>query len=92
MTNIFKCIFFDEKAWIAIKISLKFFLEGSTNNMTTLVQIMACRLFGDKPLSEPMIIHLPAHMHVSQSDPFVSPLQKNSVESVSDKSYFLGVN
>ena len=30
-------------------------LNGPINNNTASVQIMACRLFGDKPLSEPMM-------------------------------------
>ena len=37
---------------ISIKISLKFVLKGSINNIPTLVQIMAWHRPGDKPLSE----------------------------------------
>ena len=37
---------------ISIKISLKFVLKGSINNIPTLVQIMAWHWPGDKPLSE----------------------------------------
>ena len=59
--NIFKCIFLNENAWISIKISLKFVPKGQINNIPALVQIMAWRRPGDKPLSEPMVISLPTH-------------------------------
>ena len=51
----FKCIFFNENVGITIKISLKFVPNGPINNIPTVVQIMAWRHPGDKPLSEPMI-------------------------------------
>ena len=53
--NIFKCIFLNENVWISLKISLKFIPEVWNNNIQSLVQIMALRRPGDKPLSEPMI-------------------------------------
>ena len=40
---------------ISIQISLMFVLKGPTDNNPALVQIMACRLFDTKPLSEPML-------------------------------------
>ena len=53
--GIFKWIFLNGNIWILIKISLKFVLRGSINNIPALVQIMAwCRL-GNKPLSELMM-------------------------------------
>ena len=39
---------------ILIEISLKFVPKGPIDNNPTLVQIMAWRRIGDKPLSEPM--------------------------------------
>ena len=54
--DIFKCIFLNENTWIPIKISLKFVLKGPINNIPALVQIIAWRLPGDKPLSEPMLV------------------------------------
>ena len=51
--DIFKCIFLNENVSIAIKISLKFVPKGPINNIPSLVQIMAWRRPGDKPLSEP---------------------------------------
>ena len=39
--DIFKCIFFNEMAWIPIKMSLKFVPKGPINNIPALVQMMA---------------------------------------------------
>ena len=54
--DIFKCNFLNENIWISIKISLKFVPGGPINNIPALVQIMAWRRPGDKPLSEPMMV------------------------------------
>ena len=64
--DIFKFIFLNENAWIPIKISLKFVPQGPINNIPALVQIMAWRRPGDKPLSEPMMVRLPTHICVSR--------------------------
>ena len=53
--DVFKCNFLNENVWIPIKISLKFVPKGPINNIPALVQIMAWRRTGDKPLSEPMM-------------------------------------
>ena len=63
---IFKRIFFNENVWISIKISLKFVPKGPINNIPALVQIMAWRRSGDKPLSEPMMVSLPTHICVTR--------------------------
>ena len=63
---IFKCIFLNENIWIPIKISLKFVPKGLINNIPALVQIMAWRRPGDKPLSEPMIVRLPTHICITR--------------------------
>ena len=52
---IFKGNFLNENVWIPIKISLTFVPKGPINNIPALVQIMAWRRTGDKPLSEPMM-------------------------------------
>ena len=62
--DIFKHIFFNENVWISIKISLKFVPKGPINNIPALVQIMALRRPGDKPLSEQMMVSLPTHICV----------------------------
>ena len=59
---IFKCIFLNENVWIPIKISLKFVPQGPVNNIPVVVQIMAWRRSGNKPLSEPMLVSLPMHL------------------------------
>ena len=64
--DIFKCIFLNENVWFSIKISLKFIPSGLINNIPTLVQIMAWRRPGDKPLSEPMMVNLPTHICVAR--------------------------
>ena len=63
---IFKCIFLNENIWIPIKKSLKFVPKGPINNTPSLVQIMAWRRPGDKPLSEPMMVSLTTHICVTR--------------------------
>ena len=53
--DVFKCNFWNENVQISIKISLKFVPKGPINIFPALVQIMAWRRTGDKPLSEPMM-------------------------------------
>ena len=61
-----KRIFLNENVRISIKISLKFVPTGPINNNPALVQIMAWRRSGDKPLSEPMIVSLLTHICVTR--------------------------
>ena len=63
--DIFKLIFFNENVWISIKISLKFVPKGPINNIPALVQIMAWRRPGNKPLSEPMMVRSTTHICVT---------------------------
>ena len=60
--DIFKRIFENENEWISPRISLKFVPGVRINNNPALVQIMAWRRPGDKPLSEPMMISLLMHI------------------------------
>ena len=53
--DVFKYIFLNENVWILIKISLKFVPKDPIDNIPALVQIMAWRRAGDKPLSETMM-------------------------------------
>ena len=62
----FKRIFLNENVKISIKISLKFVSKGPMKNIPTLVQIMAWRRSGDKPLSEPMMVSLLTHICVTR--------------------------
>ena len=62
----FKLIFLNENVRISIKISLKFLPKGPINNNPSLVQIMAWRRSGDKPLSEPRMESLLTHICVTR--------------------------
>ena len=64
--EILKCIFVNENAWISIKFSLNIVPDGPIDNILTLVQIMAWRRLGDKPLSEPMMVLLLTHIWVTR--------------------------
>ena len=63
--DIFKCIFLNENVGIPVKISLKYVPKGPIINIPALVQIMAWRRPGDKPLSDPMMVSLPTHICVT---------------------------
>ena len=58
----FKRIFLNENAIFWNKIALKFVPKGPINNIPALVQIMAWRRPGDKPLSEAMMVSLLTHI------------------------------
>ena len=51
----FKCIFLNENERIPIRVSLKFVPRSLVDNKPALVQVMACRWTGDKPLPEVML-------------------------------------
>ena len=53
--NIFKCIFLNENDRILIHIPLKYVPISPIENKPALVQAMAWRRRGDKPLPEPML-------------------------------------
>ena len=53
--NRFKRLFLNENAKIPIQIALKLVPDGPIDNNPALVQKMAWRRIGDKPLSEPML-------------------------------------
>ena len=79
--GIFKWIFLNENVWILINISLKSVPRGPINDIPTLVQVIAWRRPGNKPLSEPMMVRLPAHicvtrpqwvkLHIEKNDPVI---------------------
>ena len=59
----------NENERISLRISLKFVPKGPINNIPALVQIMAWRRTGDKPLSEPMLVRLQTHICVTRPQP-----------------------
>ena len=64
--DIFNHISLNENVCIPINISTKFVPTGPINNIPALVQIMAWRRPGDKPLSEPRMVSLPTHICVTR--------------------------
>ena len=52
----FKHIFLNENVRVKIQMVLKFVPKGPIIN-SALVQAVACRLFGDKPLPAPMLTY-----------------------------------
>ena len=72
--DIFKCIPVNENVQMSIESSLKFVSKGPIDNTPALVQIMACRLFGDKPLFETMIAYW--CMYVSLGPNELTPVAK----------------
>ena len=72
----FQMHFLNENVWIPIKISLKFVPRGPINKIPALVQIMAWRRPGDKPLSGSMVVRLPTHI-------IITPPQSLNLKAVS---------
>ena len=64
--DILKCIFLNENEWILPRIWLKFVPKVRIDNIPALVQIMAWRRLGDKPLSEPIMASLLTHICVTR--------------------------
>ena len=64
--DIFKCIFFNENVWTRMTFALKFVPKCSVDNIPVLLQTMAWRRPGDKPLSEPIMVSLLTHICVTR--------------------------
>ena len=78
----FKCILLNENVRILIKISLKFVPKGPINNNPALVQIMAWRWSGDKPLSEPIMVSLLTHICVTRPQWVKTALGKTDISYI----------
>ena len=65
-TDTFKHIFLNENVRTSIKTSLKHVPKSPINNIPALVQIMAWRRPGEKPLSEPMMVRLLTHTCITR--------------------------
>ena len=65
--DILKCILLNENVWISSQISLKFVPKIRISSIPSLVQIMAWRPLGDKPLSEPIMVSLLMHICVTHA-------------------------
>ena len=68
MAAILQTMFSNAFSWMKmlLNISLKFVPNGPVNNIPSLVQVMAWRRPGDKPLSEPMMVSLLTHRSVTR--------------------------
>ena len=65
MDAISKTTFSNALSWMKMfQFGLKFVPKGPINNIPAMVQIMAWRRPGDKPLYEPMVLSLPTHICV----------------------------
>ena len=91
LDDILKCIFLSKNAWIAIKISRKFVPKGLINNIPALVQIMAWRRPGDKPLSEPMMVSLLTYMCVICPQRVKAVLTKTKHSGMAEASESIGL-
>ena len=63
---IFKCIFLEENICISLKTSPKCVPDVLINDIPALVQMLAWRRPGNKPLSEPMMVSLLTHISVTR--------------------------
>ena len=86
--DIFKYIFINESVWIPIKISQKFVPRGPINNIQALVQIMAWRHPGDKPLSDAMVVSLPTHICVTRPQWVKFGKDSHSLSRIQFAAYF----
>ena len=64
--DIITCIFLNENVWIPIEFSQNFDPKDPINSIPALVQTMAWRRPGDKPLSESMMVSLMTHVCVTR--------------------------
>ena len=64
--DIFECVFLNANLCVSINVSLIFTLKGPIKNIQVLIPIMTWSWPGDKPLSEPMMVSLLMHIHVTR--------------------------
>ena len=64
--DIFKCISLNENICNSLNVLLNLVPKVRINNIPSLVQIVAWRRSGDKPLSEPMIVTVLTHICVTR--------------------------
>ena len=76
--DIFKSIFLNKNVRISLKISLTFVPKVRVNNILALVQIMARRRPGDKPLSGPMMVSLLTHICITRPQWVKTPISVSS--------------
>ena len=82
-------IFVNENVRISIEFSLKFVPKGPINNIPAVVQIMAWRRPGDKPLSESMLVRSLTHMCITRPQWVKSQEPAIKIRNVGSKLRFL---
>ena len=80
MASIFQTAFLNAFSWMKmhgfwLKFHWSLFLRVQNNIIPALVQIMACRLVGAKPLSEPMLVIFVTHICVTRPQWDMQPYQ-----------------
>ena len=85
--DIFKCIFVTENVWTPIEMSQKYVPKGPIINVPALVQMMAKRRQGDKPLSEPRMKSLLTHICVPRPQ-CVKPIEAWTLWPLFCRQYF----
>ena len=85
LTHWGKCIFLNENIIISINISLKFVPKSPINNILALVQIMAWRRPGAKPLSESMMVILPTRHSASMINTISEMLPRHAFNRCSTR-------
>ena len=93
MDAISQTTFWNAFAWSSLKISLKFVPNLRMNNFPALVQIMAWRRPGDKPLSEPMMVSLLTHIRITRPQwvKLATPLSKTKDKNTVMNSINIGI-
>ena len=79
--DIFKRIFLNDNVRISIQISLKFVPRGSINNKPALIQVMAWRRTGDKPLPEEMLTQWRIYAAIAWGDDLTFEVLSDSMSS-----------
>ena len=72
--DILKCILIT-KNFVSIRVSLKFVPKSPVDYLVALVQVMAWRRSGDKPLPEPRLASSPTHICNTRDDELTGALR-----------------
>ena len=84
-----KCIFVNENDRTPIRISLKFIPRRPIDNTPALVQVMAWRRTGDKPLPEPMLTQFTdAYMWHYRGDELILTVHFTYSEKLNSRSIY----
>ena len=94
-TTLFKCSLLNENVWLSLRISLILVIKVQIKHIRALVQIMAWRWPGDKPLSEIMVASLLTYICVTPphlDEQMFHPIRKHWSQEVANKTLHDGNN